>query len=550
MAQLDEAALEQLKKDLFQRLKQNHSKVTPVMVEQEHQKTVKAIEVYHTLEQVKKLGRKIMYIACDIRNYSKLKYYLEEARQMFGGIQAIIHAAGVEKSHFLENKSLEEFNEVYTVKTQGAYNLMELGKNDPLKLVVAFSSISGRFGNAAQLDYSAANNFLTYWIKMLAQKENIHGLSLIWSGWKDLGMAWRNDFIRQNSEQSGLHFIKPDQGSAAFIQEIEHKTADHEVILSNGLGGFVEPGMQLTNFEDFPLIDRIRKNHSQIKAYKEFSVKKDAIIDQHRLEKNPIMPAAGMIELLLEYYALRVGKKGQYTLRDCRFLNAFKLYNNNPRELFIEGNQLPEEQAWRVEVKSFFRSPKLTERIETVHATALISDGLGDYSMLDPQKWNYDPAAYITTSLQEYGTALTQGEIAQAIHLGPLYNEIIRNPEIVCDPIYIYKSHVIYPHPFPQEQRQHEKYPLKLFQANPCFLDSVFQTGASYIIKSRKRVYLPYGVAELGIVKTPSVDGLYQGYGELVDEQDDTLYFNIIVIDPNKDLCYYAKRASFKMIQM
>jgi len=530
-------------------MKKINPKVTPVMVEEEYQKRVKAIEVYRTIEQVKKLGRKITYIACDIRDYHKLENYLTQVRPMFGGIQAIIHAAGVEKSHLLENKTVAEFNDVYTIKTQGAYHLMRLCKDDPLKLVVAFSSISGRFGNAAQLDYSAANNFLSHWAKMMSQKEQLHSISLIWSGWKDVGMAWRNDFVRENSEQMGLHLIEPAQGSLAFVQEMENKTTDHEVIISNGLGGFVEPGLQITKLEEFPLIDRIQKNQGRVRAFKVFSAKQDAVIDQHRLGKDPILPAAGMIELLLEYYSLRTGKKAPYTLYNCQFMNAFKLYNEIPRQLYIEGDPLTEKQAWHVTVKSKFHHPKLKESIETTHASAIISEGIGDYSSLNPQAWVYDSSGYATATLQECRAALMPDAAERSIYLGPLYNEIIRNPESDCGPLHIYQSHVICPHPFPQEQITNQQYPLNLFQTNPCSLDSVFQTAAFYMLNTRNRVFLPYGVEELGIVQPITQNGLYTGYGHLVDDQGDTLYFDITVADQNQNVYYYAKRASFKMIQ-
>jgi hypothetical protein len=46
----------------------------------------------------------------------------------------------------------------------------------------------------------------------------IHALSVAWSGWKDTGMAWRNEFVRQNSEEMGINLIEPDRGTAEFIR--------------------------------------------------------------------------------------------------------------------------------------------------------------------------------------------------------------------------------------------------------------------------------------------------------------------------------------------
>ncbi|RQW07264.1 SDR family NAD(P)-dependent oxidoreductase, partial [candidate division KSB1 bacterium] len=337
LALLDEAGLEKIRQDIHERLKAEHKKVTPVMINREFDAITKAIEIHRNIETVKNFGRKIEYIACDVRDFENLKSSLNEARKNVGQVTAIVHAAGIDKSHFLDQKSVEEFHNVFSVKAQGAYNLMHLCQDDPLKLAGAFSSISGRFGNAAQLDYSAANSFLNYWVKMLHhRRKNIHAISLIWSGWKDVGIAWRNEFVRQKSEEMGLNFIEVNEGIAAFMQEIENKNSDQEVILHKGLNGFVEPGLSITGLHDYPLIDRVIKEENKIiRANRMFSVNRDALIDQHRLGKTPILPAVAYSELAVEYYALQAGKKDHYALRDLTFANAFKLFHEQPRELFI-----------------------------------------------------------------------------------------------------------------------------------------------------------------------------------------------------------------------
>ena len=72
----------------------------------------------------------------------------------------LLHAAGLEISHFLPDKEPREFDLVFDVKSDGWFNLLPAIGDLPLGATVAFSSVAGRFGNGGQTDYSAANDLL------------------------------------------------------------------------------------------------------------------------------------------------------------------------------------------------------------------------------------------------------------------------------------------------------------------------------------------------------------------------------------------------------
>ena len=71
-----------------------------------------------------------------------------------------MHAAGLEISHFLPDKPQAEFDLVFDVKADGWFNLLRALGDTPIGSAVVFSSIAGRFGNAGQTDYAAANDLL------------------------------------------------------------------------------------------------------------------------------------------------------------------------------------------------------------------------------------------------------------------------------------------------------------------------------------------------------------------------------------------------------
>jgi malonyl CoA-acyl carrier protein transacylase/3-oxoacyl-(acyl-carrier-protein) synthase/short-subunit dehydrogenase/acyl carrier protein len=552
LAQLDEAGLEKLRKDIHQNLAKEHQKVTPVMVNRKFDTITKAIEIHRNLEEVRSLGRKVEYVASDVRDRKTLGESLERARNKVGSVTAILHAAGTDRSHLIDQKSVEEFTNVFSVKALGAYNLMTLCKDDPLRLVVSFSSIAGRFGNAAQLDYCAANSFLNYWGATMRQgREDLHAISLMWSGWKDVGIAWRNDFVRERSEEMGLNFIEIHEGIAALIREIEQKTDDLQVVLHKGLGDFVEKGLAVNEIGGLPLIDRITGSDTDgVRAYRMFSVRRDALIDQHRLGKVPILPAVAYSELAAEYFALRSGKKDHYLLRSLTFENAFKLFREKPRELFIEGKPADERDAWDIQIKSDFRLPRSSQVQTVLHSRSIVSSELPDYSDMDPTKWQKpDAEELISLSAEESLLLIEEKGPEQRIILGPLYNDVVRD-SASKEPVFIYPTSTIYPTYFPREQLSNKKYPLEESLINPCFLDSIYQACAAHLLVNKKRVYLPWEVKELGIVEPPRKPGLYKSYTKVVEESDELVAFHVVMVDGEGRVCYFARNAYFRKINL
>ena len=163
-SQLDDEQLENKKIEIKERLQKAHSKVTPVMVNRELEKIKKAVSVYKLINEIKNDGNEALYISCDVRDYEKLEKAIKESVKNNGPVHVLIHGAGIEKSRLLKDKSVEEFREVFSVKVRGLLNLYRLLDKKQLKSVIGFSSISGRFGNEAQLDYCAANSFINSFI--------------------------------------------------------------------------------------------------------------------------------------------------------------------------------------------------------------------------------------------------------------------------------------------------------------------------------------------------------------------------------------------------
>ena len=145
---------------MAERLKTTGKRVTPAMVEKELAALERAQAAQTAIDAVKSAGGTPYYFSVNLTDAAAVANVISQVRERHGRIDVLLHAAGLERSHFLPDKDPEEFDLVFGVKADGWFNLLKSIGDMPLGATVAFSSIAGRFGNAGQTDYSAANDLL------------------------------------------------------------------------------------------------------------------------------------------------------------------------------------------------------------------------------------------------------------------------------------------------------------------------------------------------------------------------------------------------------
>ena len=108
---------------------------------------------------------------------------------------------------------------------------------ESLKLLVFFGSVSGRFGNQGQTDYSAANEVLNRFAWYLHQKwPNTRTLTINWGPWSMIGMA--SPVVIRLLKSKGMEPIQPDEGCNFFLREIRQGNDEtSEVIAGDGPWG-------------------------------------------------------------------------------------------------------------------------------------------------------------------------------------------------------------------------------------------------------------------------------------------------------------------------
>ena len=159
-------------------------------------------------------GAEVVVVAGDVADVTDLRRAVDLAHERFGGLDGVLHAAGVPGIGMIQFKTTADVDRVLRPKIAGTIALTEALRDKPVEFVILFSSItSATGGGAGQLDYCAANAFLDAY----AQADPLPGTRVIainwgewiWNGWRE-GLEGYDpvmrEFFEENRRRLGISF--------------------------------------------------------------------------------------------------------------------------------------------------------------------------------------------------------------------------------------------------------------------------------------------------------------------------------------------------------
>jgi phosphopantetheine--protein transferase-like protein len=183
-------------------------------------------------------------------------------------------------------------------------------------------SVAGRFGNAGQVDYSAANEALAQIAAI--RPGTIH---VDWTAWGDVGMAVRGG-MKTLLESRGVEMLPADAGAGLCV-DLVAQGAEGEVVVSGRLGGFLPTA-------GHPLLDRVDFRGEAWVGERLLSVEKDAWILDHAIDDVPVLPGVIGIEWMAAVSA-RIHPGLPFAgLQELTFHSPVKLHRNEPVHIEVE----------------------------------------------------------------------------------------------------------------------------------------------------------------------------------------------------------------------
>lgn len=204
--------------------------------------------------QMKAMGAEVEVYSADVSDEERMAEVINSVKQRFGPINGVIHSTLVLKDGMMQFKDSEAAREVMLPKVDGTEVLYRLVRDQKLDFFAICSSLASTMGLFAQSDYCAANSYQDAFAHQKRYHDNVPVISINWGIWQDTGAAMRTMMNKDTA------LILPTW--------VNHPLFEYRLILED-----------------------------RVNYYGLLSIKKDWILDEHRLENKAVVPGTAYLEI-------------------------------------------------------------------------------------------------------------------------------------------------------------------------------------------------------------------------------------------------------------
>ncbi|HUL61341.1 MAG TPA: SDR family NAD(P)-dependent oxidoreductase [Anaeromyxobacteraceae bacterium] len=339
------AGRERLKEALIAEAKGRGEKPTPAALDRQLLVVERQEAALRALASVQAAGGTAQWHAVDLLDAASVRAAVDAIRAASGRIDVLVHAGGIEISRALPDKPDDEWARVFDVKAEGFFSLLRAAQDLPLGATVVFSSIAGRFGNAGQTDYSAANALLCAMSRWLRRaRPETRAIAIDWTAWGGIGMATRGS-IPKIMEAAGIDMLAPEVGIPTVRRELLAGVAD-EIVVGGRLGVLVEDwdaagGLDLektmANRHAFTMVGEVTGAplNEGLAVETCLDPGEEPFLLDHQIQGVPVLPGVMGIEAFAQAASVLCPDRIVTGLHDVEFLLPFKFHRMNPATLYL-----------------------------------------------------------------------------------------------------------------------------------------------------------------------------------------------------------------------
>ena len=518
--------------ELMALLRDDMPGVKPVEVKRALDRLMRVRQSLENIEYLQSLGVSVEYNCVDVTDFDAVKAAVDK----YDKIDGIFHAAGMEMSQFIPKKELWAFELVVDVKVKGMRNLLQVFKERKYKYFFTFSSVTARFGNEGQVDYTSANDFLG---KTLFRQKQLHPERTYkvyaWTAWGGVGMA-TNPTVKKVLEDRGIQFLPMEQGVKFFMADLLDKT-ESEMVFSgldysfdkDGLLG--DPGNVQFPFLDTP----VEKNTTGITYSRVLDIERDVFLDDHTMEDVPLFLGSTGIETMAEVASSLAENKDHFIeVTDFQIPYAIKLLKGRPKELLISGDD-EGEGVFNCRITSLFKNPN-----------GLV---MGDPKLHYEGKYRFaeKPLKAKKIKLPEFNRVSYEGDIETLVY-HPKRLFMFGLFGTITD-INSFDGTTLITTVEDKSQKEFFKgVKDPNFVAAPVIVDAMFQTGGLLEFFTTSRTVLPYKIKSLKFYRKVEKNKAYFCITQKMDSGEETNTYNLTLVDKKGNV--FIEVNSFEMVKL
>jgi len=265
-------------------------------------------EIRANCASLREAGSRVEYRRVDVRDHEAFGRLIDSLYDAHGNIDGVIHGAGIIEDRLFFLKTWDSFERVFRTKVRSGLTLWRHLRPETLKFIAFFTSVAGRFGNAGQSDYTAANDEINKLAAFLNRRWPSRVFSVNWGPWAGGGMASLE--VQEQFASRGVRLVSPLEGPRMFALELAKGTKEEsEIVIGEG------PWKELTDLQSpiavaaepggplLPLLQgelNVSRLDGCTEIIRRFDPQKDLYLQDHRLDDKPVLPATMAIEFIAE----------------------------------------------------------------------------------------------------------------------------------------------------------------------------------------------------------------------------------------------------------
>lgn len=170
-------------------------------------------------------GAEVLIVRADTADLAQMQAAVAQAREQFGDIHGVVHAAGIAGGGLIQLKTPEMAANVLSAKVKGTLVLEKVLADTQLDFLVLCSSINSALAAFGQIDYCGANAFLDAFAHRHHGQNGTAVISINWDTWQEVGMAVDTEIpehLKEQRKETLKHGLLIREGQEVFGRILSH----------------------------------------------------------------------------------------------------------------------------------------------------------------------------------------------------------------------------------------------------------------------------------------------------------------------------------------